>query len=194
MLFLVYIADLQLINPGAHRKLLKFVDDSKVLSQINTEDDVARLQDDLVAVFNWANLNHMRWNDLKFQVLRLGPREEIKENTVIFSPDYGEVVEAKPVIKDLGILVDDCVNYESQLYKAVSKTKQKAGWVLRTFSSRYVEFLRTMWRSLVQCHLDYGNILWAPYRGHGEGYKWTLLESTLREYTKKATGLKDNKY
>ena len=67
VLFLVYIADLQLTNPGAHRKLLKFVDDSKVMSQINTEEDVAKLQDDLVAVYSWANQNHMRWNDLKFQ-------------------------------------------------------------------------------------------------------------------------------
>ena len=93
----------------------------------------------------------------------------------MFSPDYGEVVDAKCVIKDLGILVDDQISYEDQLLKAVNKAKQKAGWVLRTFSSRGVELLRTIWRSLVQCHLDYGNILWAPYCGHGEGYKWTLL-------------------
>ena len=89
----------------------------------------------------------------------------------MFSPDYGEVVDAKCVIKDLGILVDDQISYEDQLLKAVNKAKQKAGWVLRTFSSRGVELLRTIWRSLVQCHLDYGNILWAPYCGHGEGYK-----------------------
>ena len=127
ILFLVYIADLQLTNPGAHRKLLKFVDDSKVMAKINTEEDVAKLQEDLVAIYSWASNNHMRWNDLKFQVLRLGPKEDIKENTIIFSPDYGEVVEAKPVIKDLGILVDDEVRYEDQLYRAVSKAKQKAG-------------------------------------------------------------------
>ena len=127
-------------------------------------------------------------------MLRLGPKEDIKENTIIFSPDYGEVVEAKPVIKDLGILVDDEVRYEDQLYRAVSKAKQKAGWVLRTFSSRDVGLLRTFWRSLVQCHLDYGNILWAPYSGHGEGWKWSLLESTLREFSRKAKGMKDKNY
>ena len=103
-------------------------------------------------------------------------------------------MEAKPLIKDLGILVDDEVRYEEQLYKAVSKAKQKAGWVLRTFSTRDVCLLRTVWRSLVQCHLDYGNILWAPYCGHGEGWKWTLLESSLREFSRKAQGLKDKNY
>ena len=164
------------------------------MAQINTEEDVAKLQDDLVAIYIWASKNHMRWNDLKFQVLRLGPKEEIKENTTIFSPDFGEVVEAKPVIKDLGILVDDGVRYEEQLYKAVSKAKQKAGWVLRTFSSRDVGLLRTVWRSLVQCHLDYGNILWAPYNEFGEGWKWNLLESTLREFTRRASGLQGSSY
>ena len=86
------------------------------------------------------------------------------------------------------------MRYEDQLFKAVSKAKQKAGWVLRTFSSRFVGLLRTLWRSLVQCHLDYGNILWAPYHGHGEGWKWSLLESTLREFSRRATGLKDSNY
>ena len=103
VLFLVYIADLQLTNPGAHSKLLKFVDDSKVMSRINVEENVAKLQEDLVAIYNWAGQNHMRWKDLKFQVLRLGPCEEIIENTTLFSPHYGEVEEAKCVIKDLEI-------------------------------------------------------------------------------------------
>ena len=57
-----------------------------------------------------------------------------------------------------------------------------------------MDLLRIVWRSLVKCHLDYGNILWAPYRGHGEGWKWTLLESTLREFSRKATGIKDKNY
>ena len=144
VLFLVYIADLQLTNPGAHSKLLKFVDNSKVMSRINVEEDVAKLQEDLVAIYNWAGQNHMRWNDLKFQVLRLGLKKEIIERTTLFSPNYGEVVEAKAVIKDLGILVDDGVKYEDQLFKAVSKAKQKAAWVLRTFSSRFVGVLRTL--------------------------------------------------
>ena len=64
-------------------------------------------------------------------------------------------MEAKSVIKDLGILVDDGMRYEDQLYKVVEKVKQEAAWVLRTISSRYVDLLRMMWRTLIQCHLDY---------------------------------------
>ena len=76
----------------------------------------------------------------------------------------------------------------------MDKAKQKAFWVLRTFSSRFVGLLRTMWKSLVQCHLDYGNILWAPYNEFGEKWKWSLLESTLREFTRRAKGLQNYNY
>ena len=117
---------------------------------MNNEEDVARLQDDLTSIYAWASKNHMRWNDLKFRVLRLSSKSDIIENITLFSPDFGEVVEAKSAIKDLGILVDDWVNYEDQMFKAVSKTMHKAAWVLRTFSSCNVDLLRIMWRCLIQ--------------------------------------------
>ena len=104
------------------------------------------------------------------------------------------MVEAKPVIKDLAILFDDGINYVEQLYKAVGKAKQKASWILRTFSSRYVDLMWTMWRSLIQCHLDYGNILWAPYNEYGEKWKWSLLESPLRKFSRRAKGLQNLDY
>ena len=152
------------------------------------------MQEDLKVIYSWAGSNHMKWNDLKFQVLRLGPNQDLIESTTILSPDHGEVVEEKGVIKDLGIMVDRDLEYVDQLHRAVNKAKQKAAWVLRTFSSRYVDLMRTMWHSLVQCHLDYGNILWGPYNYHGEKWKWTLLESPLREFTRKAKGCRDLDY
>ena len=112
----------------------------------------------------------------------------MKENTLIFSPKYQEIIERKEVIKDLGILVDQDINYKAQYDAALSKTRQKYSWVLRTFSSRDPQFMRIMWTSLIQCHLDYGCILWAPYTCK----KYiSNMESTLRTFTKKAKGLYD---
>ena len=138
------------------------------MTRVSTEEDVLNLQRDLESVYSWAQTNHMRWNQDKFQVLRLGPNRDLKESTTIFNPEYAEVVEEKDVIKDLGLMIDSTLSYEHQLAKAVSKTNQKAGWVLRTFSTRNVELWRTMWRSLIQRHLDYGCLLWAPYGCKGK--------------------------
>lgn len=38
---------------------LKFVDDSKVISKVNNEDDIEKLQNDLNQVYEWAQNNHM---------------------------------------------------------------------------------------------------------------------------------------
>ena len=43
ILFLVYISDLLLSNPRTFSRLLKFVDDSKVMTRVTEDEDVARL-------------------------------------------------------------------------------------------------------------------------------------------------------
>ena len=88
-------------------------------------------------------------------------------------------------------MVDNDLNYEDHLWRAVSKTKQKSAWVLMTFSTSDVSFLRTLWRSIIQCYLDYGNILWAPYNMK---YKLRLLESPLREYIIYGRGMSEINY
>ena len=56
----------------------------------------------------------MKWNDGKFQVLRLGKCEELKEETYLFSPEYTEVIERKEAVKDLGVMVDQNLDFKVQ--------------------------------------------------------------------------------
>ena len=55
----------------------------------------------------------MAWNKLKFQLLRLGKSEDIKNNTLLFGPGFDSIIEN--VIKDLGVLVDDELSYSQQI-------------------------------------------------------------------------------
>ena len=96
---------------------------------------------------------------------------ELKENTYIHTPNFEDIIEEKYCIKNLGIYVDSEMNYKEQMKAAVQKAEKKSSWILRTFSTREVLFMRKTWRSLVQCHLDYGSILWAPVKAIGDpGY------------------------
>ena len=55
ILFLVHIADLQMDeNSKTLSKLLKYVDDSKVLTKTETEEDIVNLQNDLIKIYEWA--------------------------------------------------------------------------------------------------------------------------------------------
>lgn len=176
--------DLGMDLDGLQNIILKYVDDSKIINSWRNEDDIISNQDVMDKLYPWAEMNNMSWHDLKYQVVRIGNSDLIEE-TEILTPDYNELITRKPFVKDLGILVDRKVTFSEQVYKAVSKTNQKAGWIMQTFTNREIEFMRILWRSLCQPHLDYCNVLWAPIGLKGDTI---MMEKPLQNFTKKAKG------
>ena len=132
----------------------------------------------------------MRWNQNKFQLLRIGKNTDLKNETYYFSPNMENVVEEKDWVKDLGILIDNQLTYRIHRQEAIRKVTQKTGWVKRTFYNRTVPFLKTIWNSLLQPHLDYGSVITAPY------YKNEILasEKPLMSFTKLATDARNLHY
>ena len=93
-------------------------------------------------------------------------------------------------MKDLGIQDDDNLNYKTQRQKAFTKVLRKLGWVRRTFSTRSTSFLKVIWNSLLQPHLDYGSVLVAP---HTKGEK-LASEKPLRSLTKMSVEARKLRY
>ena len=62
-----------------------FVDDTKMKDIIRNEDDVERLQENLDKLFEWQAENNILLNGSKFQILRYGPNEELKDDTLYFT-------------------------------------------------------------------------------------------------------------
>ena len=87
LLFLIFISDLgQDLDDGVCR-ILKYVDDSKILAEANSFNEVESLQENLNKIYFWATRNNMKWNSLKFQMLRLGKNQELKDSTYFFTPE-----------------------------------------------------------------------------------------------------------
>ena len=101
----------------------------------------------------------------KFQVVRYGPNEELKNNTEYFSGSYDEIIERFDSVRDLGGQLSDDASFNAQIEKVVKKARQKSGWVFRTFYCRRPDFLKQMFKSLVQPHIDYCSQLWMPLEG-----------------------------
>ena len=59
------------------------------------------------------------------------------------------------------------------------------------FSTRNVNFLCKIWKSLVQCHLDYGSILWAPV---SKKTALKYMEGPLRAFTRRGIDMKTKNY
>ena len=98
---------------------------SKLIVNINSEEDVFYAQEAMENVYKWAEENNMSWNNTKFQVLRLGKNSEIKENTSYFSPNFSNLVEEVEVVRDLGIHIDNDLSYDSHRSITLQKVWKK---------------------------------------------------------------------
>ena len=66
LLFLTYIQDPGMDVNNTLIRILKFFDDSKVMANVMTDDDIIDLQTNLEKTYAWAGNNNMCWNDKKF--------------------------------------------------------------------------------------------------------------------------------
>ena len=98
ILFLIYISD---ISEGLSVEPLVYVDDTKAIKRIETEEDAEELQKDITQLYKWGKENNMEFNKGKFVVLRYGKDADIKENTTHFSGDTEEVIEEKEATRYL---------------------------------------------------------------------------------------------
>lgn len=65
--------------------------------KITSVEDIEKLQADINKVFNWTAENNMMFNSNKFQVLRYGQNEDLKQNA-------GYKTQSKATRGDLGIV------------------------------------------------------------------------------------------
>ena len=91
VLFLIYMLDLGVDLDGIQNRILKYVDDSKIINSWRNEDDMIENQEIMDNLYPWAERNNMSWHDLKFQVIRIGNSYLIEERD-IFTPDFNEII------------------------------------------------------------------------------------------------------
>ena len=162
LLFLIFIGDL---SEGVSSSILVYVDDSKSKQKVNTPEDVEVHQENLNKIYQWEQDNNMEFNGGKFLVLRYGKNKELKENTLYFTRDMDQVIEQVNTWRDLGITMSDEASFDGQIEKVCKKVRQKCGWIQRTFYSRERNFMKHMFNTLMQPHLDYYSQLWYHPRG-----------------------------
>ena len=70
LLFLLFIGDLNEKITTDNIKILKYVDDSKLVINLKMENDVLDAQNTMEQVFNWATENNMKWKCLTYSMLQ----------------------------------------------------------------------------------------------------------------------------
>ena len=137
----MYIKDIAK-NVNANTKI--FVDDTKVKDKIEKEEDVENLQKNLDELFLWQENNNMMFNGTKFQLLRYGPDEDIKNNTLYFTDNTDNVIERFTSLRDLGIILSEDAKFNDHIERVSKKVRQKVGWIMRSFYSRRLDHMKQL--------------------------------------------------
>ena len=103
----------------------------------------------------------MQFNSKKFEWVRYSCNSTTSPVFSYEAPDESNI-EMKSCVRDLGIILSSDLSFTLQIQKAVSSASQMVGWCLRTFRGRGSFLILTLFKSLVQPHLDYCNQIWSP--------------------------------
>ena len=132
----------------------------------------------------------MKFNGSKFQLLRYGPNSDIKNNTMYVTSDMEEVIEQFSSLRDLGVIMSDSAKFDDQIEKVVTTVRRKVGWIFQTFYTRRKDSLKGLWKTLVQCHIDYCSQLYLP----GSSKSMQAIEKLFYDFTSKIPDLRIESY
>ena len=133
----------------------------------------------------------MKFNATKFEVIKFGSNEELKNDYLYMTPNNDDYIQEIETVKDLGILIDSDLKFTSHVTSVIKKVKQRSGWIFRNFTSRNHTILKTMWKSIIQPHLDYCSPLWFDPNNMSQ---MRSVENLQRSFTRRFSGLRDLNY
>ena len=156
LLFLIYINDLE---EGIKSLLLKFADDTKIFREIKTSEDIHLLQEDLNILVKWSKDWQMTFNVDKCKKMHIGNSNHQKADNFM----EGKKLEECHEEKDLGILISSDLKVESQCSQAFLKANRMLGLIKRTITNKTPDVMLSLYKSLVQPHVEYCISAWSPY-------------------------------
>ena len=189
LLFIIFIDDIY--EEIKHSLSGSFADDTKLTKDVTTVADQLKLQEDLEAVIRWAATNSMELHEGKFQLIQHGKTEALKrDGGHQYQLSSGKTIENSTVVRDLGILIDEKLQWSNQIKEASQQASQTSAWVLRTFSTRERLPLMTLFKALIRPKIDYCCPVWTTTK-KGD---ICMLESVQRSFTARIWSLKDMTY
>ena len=159
LLFLILIGDID--QNIAESFLASFADDTRVGHEIREPADAVGLQSDLNSVFKWAESNNMEFNSDKFELIKYRPTAVSPFSTHYYANDNSEIAE-KSSLRDLGVTLQNDCSYSEYIHSQCQSVRGTIGWVLRTFHTRQLTPMMTLWKQVIRFHLEYASQLWSP--------------------------------
>lgn len=160
-LFLIMIHDLPKVIK--YCKIFLFADDAKIFISVGTPENAKLLQLDIDAMCVWSEINQLPFNPDKFRVLHIGPKYNAQYNYTISNIN----IPKTEVHKDLGIWIDENLNFNYHNMQLISSCNRITGAIKRSFRTRKPELLMKMFNSVVRSKIEYCYSVWCPHTKGG---------------------------
>ena len=188
ILFIIMISDIGRDLQSSFISL--FADDSRISAITDSQERRDTFQNELNnSIYPWAQLNKAVFNGDKFEHIHFGKNH--RDSATYFDPT-GNPITRKSEVRDLGVTISDDLTWSSHIDKTIAKCRKQIAWILRIFSKRDIQTMRSLWISLIRPSIDYCSPIWSP---HPTNYgQIDRLEQVLRNFTKKVENLQDLPY
>ena len=184
ILFIIFIND---IHEGINSCIKLYADDTKLFRVIKDDNDPKTLQDDIYRLSSWAEKWQLKFHPEKCKILHVG---EGNSNYYRLTNTDCDFLPRTQIQKDLGVYIDDKLNFNEHVSRAVTKANQTLGLIRRSFQYLDKETLCLLFKSIVRPLLEYGNTIWHPILKRDID----KIESVQRRATKLVPCLKNLPY
>ena len=181
-------------------QLQTFADDTKIAHQITSVQDKNSLQEDLNVIKKWSNSNNMELNENKFELIchrwKFNGTINLLKELPFFDENFtyratnNVILYPTATVRDLGVIVDPLLDWESHISKITLDCRRLSGWVLNVFITRDRQTMMLLFNSLIRSRLEFCCELWDPYLIKNI----SKIEQVQRRFTSKVDEGKDLNY
>ena len=184
IIFVLFINDIyQQVSEGTNIAL--YADDTKIWRKIYSENDCKVLNKDIDSLHKWALNNGMKFNPTKCKVISVTLR---RPNYYIlpfdrYSYELGDcILDYVNEEKDLGVIITNKLNWESQQKAIISKASRQLGLLIRTCHFIYNQSQKgSLYITLIRSIFEHCRELW--------GRNYVVSENKFEPIQKRAVKL-----
>lgn len=159
LLFILYINDITacLSNSNA----LLYADDTKIFKVIKTHNDCVLLQEDLNKFQSYCENNSLFLNSDKCSVITFTRKQKPVLHNYKLGDNY---LTRTQNIRDLGVIIDSKLTFNSHIDKIVNKSFKLLGFILRVAKPfRRPLTYKLLYNSYVRSRLEFASAVWSPH-------------------------------
>lgn len=175
-LFNVFINDItrNIVDVG----VLLYADDLKIYREVESNEDIVKIQNALNIIEKWCDDNKLRMNGKKLRAMAC-----FRTKNRLYDPQYkydDVSISETSSHKDLGVIIDVKMSFNEHMEYAKRKALNALGFIrrfaMKTFNSNVIKML---YCSLVRSHLEYACAIWSPLYAN----RIAEIESVQKKFT-----------